>query len=63
MVDSKIGLVVSTWLLHSLIYFTLLIVLNIYFTFATKDIPIPIEMIVIFSLIMGGIGATVVSRK
>ena len=63
MVDSKTLIVISIWLLQSLIVFTTLIAVNICLILVLKSTPIPIEMIVIFSLIAGGIVAIGVSKE
>ena len=63
MVDSKTLIVISIWLLQSLVVFTTLIAVNICLILVLKSTPIPIEMIVIFSLIAGGIVAIGVSKE
>jgi len=63
LVDSKTLIVISIWLLQSLIVFTTLIAVNICLILVLKSTPIPIEMIVIFSLIAGGIVAIGVSKE
>jgi len=63
LVDKKLVVVVTTWILHSAVYLCALLLLNMYYFDKSNVTPMPLTMIVLFALIMGGIEGMVVSRR